>query len=357
MTMQNFALTPGRLNKFKGEILAHAVPGECLSKAGRQVRMPKNSSDTYVARRYLPYGATATDQNTINRFFQNGTGDRGNAIVQAHLTAEGITPVPDSITPQDVTVVLQQYSCLYGFTDKTYNLYEDDIPQAMIQQVGERTTFVNELINYGALKACTNQYYGGTGTTRATVNGAITLGLLRKIAKNLLANHGKPVNKMLSASANYGTSPVATGFTVYCSTDMEPDLRDLPNFTPVEAYSDSKSAMPNEIGKCERFRFILHPDLPSIQDSGAAIGATNLATTSGSNIDVYQFIVTAMDAWSQIAVRGMDSLNPTYLPPGQKSKSDPFGQRGYAGTIWWKAVMVENNGWMAVGNVGVKNLQ
>lgn len=355
MTMQNFALTPGRLNKFKGEIIAHAMPAEILARGGRQVKMPKNNSDTYVARRYLPYGATATDANTINRFFQNGTGDRGNVIVQAHLTSEGVTPLPDSITPQDVTVVLQQYSCLYGFTDKTFDLYEDDIPKAMIEQVGERVTFVNELIIYGALKACTNQYYGGTGTTRATVNGGLTLGLLRKIAKNLQANHAKPVNKMLNASGLYGTDAVAEGYTVYCHTDLEPDIRDLPGFTPAEKYASGKP-MPNEIGKCERFRFITHPDLPAIQDGGAAIGATNLYSTTGTSIDVYQLIVTGADAWSQIAVRGKESLDPTYLPPSAKSKSDPFGQRGYAGTIWWKAVMIENNGWCAIANVGVKNL-
>ena len=355
MTMHNFALTPGRLNKFKGQILSHAMPLEVLSRGGRQVKFPKNNSDTYVARRYLPYGATATDANTINRFFQNGTGDRGAAIVQAHLTSEGVTPTPDSITPQDVTVVMQQYSCLYGFTDKVYDLHEDDIPQAMIAQVGERTTFVNELVVYGALKACTNQYYGGTGTTRATVNGGLTLGLLRKIAKNLQANHAKPVNKVLSASGMYGTDAVAEGYTVYCHTDLEPDVRDLPNFVPAEKYA-SGTPMPNEIGKCERFRFITSPDLPAIQDGGAAIGATNLYSTTGTSLDVYQLIVTGADAWSQIAVRGKESLEPTYLPPGQKSKSDPFGQRGYAGTIWWKAVMVENNGWLAVANVGVKNL-
>lgn len=355
MTMQTFALTPGRINKFKGEILSHAVPLEVLSKGGRQVKMPKNNSDTYVARRYLPYGATATDQNTINRFFANGTGDRGNAVVQAHLTQEGVTPTPDSITPQDISVVVQQYSCLYGFSDKTFDLYEDDIPEAMKQQVGERVTLVNELIVYGQLKSCTNAYFGGTGSTRATVNGPITLGLLRTIARNLQANHARPVNKVLGASAQFGTDAVAEGFTVYCHTDLEPDIRDLPGFVPAEKYASGKP-MPNEIGKCERFRFITSPDLPSIQDAGAAVGATGLYSTSGSNIDVYQFIVTAQDAWSQIAVRGKESLDPTYLPPSQKSKSDPFGQRGYAGTIWWKAVMIENNGWMAVGNVGTKVL-
>lgn len=355
MTVQTFALTPGRINKFKGQILSHAMPLEVLGKTGRQVKLPRNNSDTYVARRWLPYGATSTDANTINRFFQNGTGDRGNAIVQANQISEGVTPQPESITPQDITVVVQQYGCLYAFTDKTYDIYEDDIPAAAIEQIGERVTFVNEMIVWGALRACTNQYYGGTGTSRATVNGAITLGMVRKIAKNLQANHGKPVNSVLSASGNYGTDAVAEGYTVYCHTDMEPDIRDLPGFVPAEKYASGKP-MPNEIGKCERFRFITSPDLPSIQDAGAAVGSTGLQSQSNSNIDVYQFIVTAKDAWSQIAVRGKESLDPTYLPPGQKSKSDPLGQRGYAGTIWWKAVMLENQGWMAVGNVGIRTL-
>ena len=79
MTMQNFSLSSGRLNKFKGQILAHAVPQETLSKAGRQVNFPKNNSDTYVARRWIPYGGTATQPNT---FFGTTTAvDRGNLIV------------------------------------------------------------------------------------------------------------------------------------------------------------------------------------------------------------------------------------------------------------------------------------
>lgn len=352
MTMQTFGLTAGRINKFKGEILAHAVPNECLSKGGRQVKFPKNSSDTYVARRFLPYGATAAQP---NQFFANGTGDRGNAMVQAHLTSEGVTPTPESITPQDVTVVMQQYSCLYGFTDKTYDLYEDDISGQMSIQIGERVALVNEMINFGVLRSCTNQYYGGTGTSRATVNGGFSLGLIRKISKNLQANHGKMVTSVLSAEAKYDTSAVAAGFLVYCSTDLEPDIRDMPGFVPAEKYASGKP-MPGELGKVERFRFITSPEFISIQDGGAVIGATGLSSTTGTNIDVYQFIVTAADAWSQVAVRGKESMAPTLLLPGSKSKSDPFGQRGYAGTIWYKAAFIENNGWLAVGNVGSKSL-
>jgi N4-gp56 family major capsid protein len=356
MAMQSFGLTPGRLNKFKGEILKHAVPLEVLGRTGRQVEFPKNNSDTYVARRWLPYGATATDGNTQNRFFPTTTlVDRGNIVVQAHQVQEGVTPAPDSIVPNDITVVMQQYACLYGFTDKTYDLYEDDIPKAMTEQVGERMTLVNELIIWGALRACTNQYFGGTGTTVATVSGPITLGMVRKIAKNLQANHGKPVNKMLSASANFDTSAVSEGYTIYCHTDLEPDIRDLPNFTPIEKYASGKP-MPNEIGKCERFRFITSPDLPALLDAASSITAAtyNLVSTGNVNPDVYPFLVSAQDAWGQIAVRGKSALDPTFLRPGEKTKSDPHGQRGYAGTIWWKAVMIENQGWMAVGFVGAR---
>ena len=353
MTMQTFGLSAGRINKFKGEILKHAVPLECLSRAGRQVTMPANNSDTYVARRWLPYGATASAPNT---FFGTTTAvDRGNVIAQAHQTAEGITPPPDSIVPQDVTAVMQQYSCLYGWTDKTAGLYEDDIPAAMKEQIGERVTLVNEMICFGALKAGTNQFYGGTGTSRATVNGKLTLNLVRKMAKSLMASHGKMVTKVLKPSNNYGTDAVAGGYLVYCSTDLEPDIRDLVGFVPSEKYA-SGTPMANELGKCERFRFITSPEFVSILDGGAAVGATGLASNLGTSIDVYQFIVTADDAWSQIAVRGVAALSPTFLPTGMKSKSDPHGQRGYAGTTWWKACMRENDGWLAIGNVGATAL-
>jgi N4-gp56 family major capsid protein len=349
--MQTFALTAGRLNKFKGEVLSHAKPYEVLAKAGRQVQMPQNASDTYVARRFLPYGATASNQ---NQFFQNGTGDRGNTLVQAHLTQEGVTPSPDSITPYDITEVVQQYSCLYGFSDKTFNLYEDDIPAQMKTQIGERVGLVNEMIVYGKLKSCTNQFYGGAGTSRSTVAGPMTLTLQSAIVRSLMANHAMPVTKLLKASASFDTSAVAPGYFAYTHTDLERMVRDLPNFIPAEKYATGTPEM-GEIGKCERFRYVLSPDLPSYQDAGAAIasftGTGAGYSTTGTSLDVYPVIVMGADAFSQIAVRGLNALDPTFLPPGEKSKADPLGQRGYAGTSWWKATMIENTSWMAVVNV------
>lgn len=352
MTMQTYGLNAGRIEKFKGEILKHAKPFEVLAKVGRQVYLPQGQSQTYVARKFLPYGATSSAQNT---FFPTATGDRGNVIAQAHLTQEGVTPLPDSITPVDITELVQQYSCLYGWTDKIQMLYEDDIPEQARIQTGERVGLVNEMIVYGKLKSCTNQYYGGSGTSRATVAGPLTLNLQRSVVRGLQANHAMPITRMLKASPDYDTSAVSPGYFAYVHTDYEGVIRDLPGFVPVEKYA-SGTPVENEIGKVERIRYITSPDLPSFQDGGAAVGSwTGTGTaysTTGTSMDVYPIIVMGADAFSQIAVRGIKSMKAIYLPAGESTKSDQFGQRGYAGAIWWKGVMIENHGWMAVINVG-----
>jgi len=106
----------------------------------------------------------------------------------------------------------------------------------------------------------------------------------------------------------------------------------------------------------ENFRFILSPELVPIQDSGASVGATGLESTSASNIDVYPMLVVGEDAWGQVALRGADSIEPTYIKPGQKDSGDPLGQRGYVGASFYFESTVLNNGFMASCEVGVTAL-
>lgn len=346
MTIQAYNTKAGRINKVKGEILAHAVPVEVLGITGQRKKMPKNNGDTVVYRSFLPYGATATDANTINR---------PSVIAAAHITTEGVTPTAETITPRDVSVQLQQYACLYNYTDKTYDMYEDDMPAEMKKQVGERMGFVREMIRYGALKGCTNAYYAG-GTSRATVDEAIGYNLMSKVARNLMANHAKMVTSILAPSANFNTAPVEGGFLVFCHTDVEHDIRLLQGFKHISEYGQRKPVHEMELGSVGRFRFVVSPDLTPIPDAGAAVGATGLYSTGGANIDVYPVIVVAEDAWGDVALRGTSSFEPTDIKPGQKDKNDPLGQRGYAGAKFYSAAFVANNGWMAVIECGISAL-
>lgn len=346
MAAHGYNTATPRVGKLKGAILKHAIPREVLGITGTQHKMPKNQSDTIVFRRWLPKGGATTSATTINRW---------SVTAAAHLTQEGVTPEAETLAPQDITVVMNQYSCLYMYTDKTAMLYEDNVPDAMKKQTGQRMGLVREMIRYGALKGCTNKFYAG-GTSRATVDETISLNLLRKMTRSLLGNRCDLVTSILAGSPNYATKPVEAGFIVFCHTDMEHDIREIPGFTACAEYGSRQPLHELELGSADRYRFIVSPELSSIADSGAAVGATGLYSTSASNIDVYPVIVVGEDAWGDVALRGMDSFNVTHIPHSQKDKNDPHGQRGYIGSIFWSASFVQNDGWMAVAECGATNL-
>lgn len=337
-----------RIGKLKGEILKHAVPVEVLGITGMQRQIPKNNGKTVVYRRYLPFGASlaAPTHNNINRF---------NTTAAAHELTEGVTPTADTLVPQDVTATMKQYGCLYQLTDVVADTYEDDVPAEMKIQVGERMGLVRELIRYGELKACTNVFYAG-GSSRAAVAGKLTLNILRKVSRNLQANHAKRITKILAPSPNFETRAVEAAYLVFVHTDAESDIRDLVGFTPVAEYGERKPISPYELGSCENFRFITSPELRAYGAAGAAVGTTGMFSEAGANVDVYPFIVVGEDAWGQVALRGADSLDPTYIPPGTKDKSDPLGQRGYVGAKFYMDATLLNEGWMAVVEAGVSSL-
>lgn len=335
-----------RIGKIKGEILAHAVAAEVLGITGMQRALPKNQGQEIIFRRWLPYGATGANFNTINRPSADPT---------AHLLVEGVTPSPDSLVPQDIPARVRQYGCLYQLNDWVSDTYEDDVPAEMKKQCGERISLVREMIRYGALKACTNRFYAGA-TDRTGVDEKISLNLLRRISRNLQANHAERVTGILAPSINISTNPVEAAYLVFVHTDAESDVRDLNGFTKVAEYGQRKVVSPYEIGSVENYRFITSPELNPYLGAGAAVGSTGLYSAGGTNVDVYPFIVVGENAWGQLSLRGGDSIDPTYIPPGTKDKSDPLGQRGYIGAKFWMTCVLLNEGWMAVAEAGVSSL-
>ena len=345
MSSFNLASPAQRIGKLKGEILAHSIPVEVLGITGLQKSQPKRSGKTVSMRRYRPYGALATNDNTKNRPVVDAT---------AHILTEGVAPTADTLVPDDVEVSLVQYGCLYQVSDVANDLYEDDVPSEMKKQCGERVGLIREMVRYGIVKAGTNVFYSG-GTTRATVDEKITLKMLRKASRTLQANHAKKITGVLAPSINIGTLPVESAYLVFVSTDAEADVRDLAGFVHVSEYGNRKVVNENEIGSVENFRFITSPELSPFTDSGAATGSTGLFS-SGTKVDVYPFVICGEDAWGQLALRGENAIDPTWIPPGEKSKSDPLGQRGFVGAKFYFACKVLNEGWLAVIEAGVSDL-
>lgn len=338
--MQTYSLNASRnLIRAEREMLKAAEPIKVLSSFGSQKEQPKNSTDTIVFRRFLPVDAAA-----------NGA---PNVSAASYVLAEGVVPSARTLTPQDVTVTLQQYGILMKLSNKTEDLYEDDIPKEMTKKVGEHMATLEELINYGVVRGGTNVQYAN-GSARGDVNTAISLNALRKSARTLEAAHAMRVTSRLAAGPNFNTSPVSSAYLVFIHTDLEADFRNLAGFTPIEEYGSYKPAHEREIGKVEQFRVITSPYFKPFLTSGSATANGMVAT--GGAVDVYPVMVVAEEAWGQVALKGQGSVSPTYLPAKSKNHANPLGQFGYVGASFWKAAVRLNENWMVRIECGATSL-
>jgi N4-gp56 family major capsid protein len=344
MAIQTYSSPEGRINEIKGEMLRIAEPFEVLSLGCTMKRMPKNKGDNITYRARIPTGGATTNANTINRW---------SIAANDYQVQEGVTPDASVLSYRDVNVVIQQYACLFSYTDKAAMFYEDDIPEDQKMQVAETMPLIREMVRYGVMKAATTVQYSG-GTTRATVDETITYNGLSLLSRTLLANHAKMKTKILAPGPAYDSAAVEAGFVVFCHTDCEHDIRQLPDFVPVAKYANRAPINENELGTVGRFRFIVSPELGAYADSGAAIAGTTNYSTSGTYADVYPMIVCGEDAVFDVALNA--NFDPFHIPAGQKTKDDPIGQRGYVGASFWSAACAANPGWFGVIEVAITDL-
>lgn len=323
MTTQAMSTQSARIGALKGEILAHVMPVEVFGKFGQKKPMPKNSSETVIFRRWLPKGATTSTPNTWT------------VTPSSHQLSEGETPIADSITAQDITATLVEYGFIYRWTNRVEDLYEDDVPAEIKRLTGERMGLLLEMVRWGQLKACTNVFYPGGVTTRATVASILTAAVLRKVSRSLQVNIASKITGILSASPGVGTQPIEAAYVAICHSDMEKDIRaELTGFVHVSEYGQRQVIHENELGSWENFRFITSPHLAPTLSAGANVGSTILSggvAGSTSAADIYSTIVLSQDAFGDVALRGKSAMNISSFSAAEKTKDDPLGQRGLIG--------------------------
>lgn len=333
--MQTYGLVPSRnLIMAEREMLKHAEPIKVLSTFGTQKQIPQNKTDTVVFRRALPIDAGANGAPSIT--------------TSQYLLQEGVTPAARTISYQDVQVTLQQYGVLMKISSKAESLYEDDIPGDMTKLVGEHMGSIEELVSYGVVRGGTNVVYSN-GSARTAVNTTISLNKLRLCARTIENAFGQSITDKLASGPNYGTAGIEASYLVFIHTDMEADVRNLANFTPVVKYGSSKPAHEREIGAVERFRFITSPYFKPFLAGGGTVTAGAFLSNGGivgTTADVYPLLVVAQDAWGQIALKGQNAITPIYLPAKTISHANPMGQFGYVGANFWKNAVRLNENWL-----------
>lgn len=351
MTTQIMSTVTARIGRLKGEILKHVMPVEVLGKFGTKKPMPKNVGESVVYRRWLPKGATTSSPNTWT------------VDPAAHQITEGETPNGESISAQDITATLTEYGFIYRWTNRTEDLYEDDVPSEFKRLTGERMGLLLEMIRYGQLKAGTNVFRSGAVASRSLVTALVSANLLRNVARSMMSNRAQRTTSILSASPNIGTQPVEAAWVVVCHSNMVADLRSqLSGFVHRSEYGSQQPIHENELGSWEEFRFVWSPELGPWLAAGTTATANtrlsnNAANSAGSElVDVYPLIVLSPECFGDVALRGKNAMNVAAFPASQRTKDDPLGQRGSISAQTYFTCVRLNEGHMAVVEVACSYL-
>ena len=300
--------------------LAHVAPVEVLAKFGMNEAVPKNKGTVAVFRRFIPFEINAT------------------ALV------EGVTPAPNMLQFEDVSVVLSQYGAWTNFSDVIIDTHEDPVLQKISMGLGEQAAATKEAIIWAELVGGTAVIYTGTATSRAEVNAPIAEEDLVNAQRYLKSNKAKPITKMLKASTNVATEPVAPAFLAFGHTNLEPDFRALTGFVPREKYSNYSVVSDYELGKFQDIRVILSPDLEIFYGAGDD-DVTGVLSADGANVDVYPIVIVGQDAYGIVPLRGMDSAS-VFVQNPRPTYEDPLAQRGFASFKIWYAALRLNEAWM-----------
>ena len=264
--------------------------------------------------------------------------------------AEGVVPSGQTISYTDVTMTLEEYGDYVPITDVIIDTHEDKLLQWASKQCGVQAAETIEVIRFSAIKGGTNVFYAGTATTRATVAAAIARKDVRAVERSFFRNKARFITKIVSATAKVATEPVAPAFFALAHSDLKDDIRSISQFLPAEKYSNSESALPNELGKVESTRFIIS----ALFESWAAAGASgtsflsngsSTASSSGA-YDVYPVIMLAQDAYAIVPLQGYDSIE-LYVVNPKASSSDPLAQKGSVGWKTYQTAGILNQSWLA----------
>jgi len=130
----------------------------------------------------------------------------------------------------------------------------------------------------------------------------------------------KPMNTLMTSSANYGTVPVTAKYTGYIHTIGAEALIGNEDFIPAEKYAAGTTLMENEKGIIGEIRVIENDNAPLTEISSGVYRA--------------DMIVVGKDHTAHVPIRGKGSTEFVLQTIGSGGTSDPLKR---AGTTGWKS--------------------
>ncbi len=329
------------------DLLKRGFPYLVLEKFGQAKPIPTRNSKTIKFRRYY----LAMNSGTWSPYAYFQTDAESNFSPTVKTLSEGVTPAATSIEKTDYEATLIQVGDRTVITDVVMDTHEDDILRESIEILGEQAAIILEKIRFNVVKAGTNVVYADAGSgdddTRAEVETVFSAAVQRSVTRTLKRQLAKHITSTVKSTPAYGTESIQPAFIGICHPDLEYDISQAAQFTPVEKYSQV-TPFEGEIGKIGDVRYICTTIFEPWLGAGGSSGTNVLETSSAA--DIYPILYLARDAYGLCPLKGKDSITPMVVNP-KPSDSDPMAQRGH---VSWKAMttaIILNDSWMVRAEV------
>ena len=315
-------ITPRTAAYAVDKMLERAMPQLNMAKFATLTTVPKGKTKVCKWRRYNRIAASTT------------------------ALTEGVTPSASTTTVTDVTATLAQYGQHVQITDVIMDTHEDPTLAELSAALGQTAGEAQEMIIWNAIKAGTQVQYSN-GSARNTLNTAINANTCRKAIRQLRNQDAKPVSQMLKATPGLGTQPIPKCFVAFVHPNVDMDLQNTTNFPSgfvrVQNYGTYSPICDGELGSFENIRFVASTLYSPLANAGSA---TLNSMLGGTNVDVYQTVVTGSDAYASVDLgAGTSGLTPFVIQP-KHTDSDPYAQRGKVGFKMYSAAAILNDAWM-----------
>lgn len=307
-------ITPTQAAFSAKELLKRAIPYLVLEQIGNLKPLPANNTKTINFRRHkLPIPTDAT----------------------GHVLSEGVTPTSKVATMENVDLTLVQYGTVLETTDVVEDTHIDNVLSEYMGLLGENAGQLIEVMRWEALRTETaaNVILANSAAAEANIADGLLKSDLRKALRSIRANHGRAITQIVKSDVRYGTQAVEPGYVAIVHSDLEGTIRDTfgASFTPVADYGAGAKVLEGEFGNFENIRFISTALLGKRSNAGQAVaGAPTLLSDNGVNVNLYDVILFAADAWIGVALKGEFAVHPTMVN-AKPSDSDPLGQRRKCG--------------------------
>ena len=258
--------------------------------------------------------------------------------------AEGVNPPSRAITYESVSVRLQEFAEVFATTSKQEEVGESEVLMDSKDRLVDLMKLTREKNAWFTYRAGSQRIFNSSAhTARSQVNGEITLGRIRVAVRTLKAAKAMHIREIANGSVNQGTTPVEAAYLCLAHTDCQPDIRKLPGFVPLAAIGGAARNLPELFGQVDNVMFITSPEFEPFFGEGAAVGATNMRSAGGANIDVYSYVLVGKDALAKVNLKVAGAQNGACEMNvlDKADKSDPTNQRRLVSCRWWDAPVIE----------------